>query len=98
MDHHISIVGPYVRAWPENDVEDHRGEDRHDKSDQNEGPARQRRENLADFLHLQVLRLSILLLRLIVVLARRGRVRLFIPLWLGGSRLDFRYILCHASS
>jgi hypothetical protein len=50
-----SIVGPYVRPWPENDVQDHRGEDRHDKPDQNEGPARQRRGKLVRFLHLAVL-------------------------------------------
>src|ERR1700686_2004861 len=65
MDHHIGIVGPYVRTWPENDVEDDCGEDRDDQSDHKEGPARQRRGKLIGFLHLRALRLLILWLRFI---------------------------------
>src|SRR3979490_553752 len=95
MDHHISIVGSHVRAWPENDVKAPRGEDRYHEPDHNEGPARERRGKLIDFLHLPVLRLSILLLRLIVVLACRSQVRFFVPRRLGGSRLEFGCILCH---
>jgi hypothetical protein len=98
MDHHISIGGPYVRVWPKNDVQHHRDEDRHDESDHNEGPARQRRGKLVCFLHLAVLRLSIPRFGLIVVVARRGRVWLFVPLRFGGPRLEFGYILCHAGS
>src|SRR4030088_1813821 len=93
MDHHISIVGSHVRAWPENDVQDHRGEDRYHEPDHNEGPARERRGTLIDFLHLPVLRLSILLLRLIVVLACRSQVRFFVPLRLGGARVAVGVIL-----
>jgi hypothetical protein len=63
MDHHISISRPYVRVRPKNDVQDHRGEDRYDESDHNEGPARQRLGKFIDFLHLAVLRLAILCLR-----------------------------------
>jgi hypothetical protein len=98
MDHHISIGGPYVRVWPENDVQHHCGEDRHDESDHNEGPARQGRGKLICFLHLAVRRLAILLLRWTVALARRGRHWPFVPLRLGGSRLEFGNILCHAGS
>src|SRR5258708_10858674 len=94
MDHHICIGGPYVRSWFENDGEDHRGEDRHEEPDQNQGPARERQGRLGNFLLLPILRLYNLQLRLIVVLGRRGQVRLFVPLRLGGSPLVFRCILC----
>src|SRR5258707_14265978 len=95
MDHHIPIVGPHVRAWPENDVQDPCDADRHDETDQNERPARQRGGKPIAVLDLPVLRRSNLLLRLIVVLARRGRVRLFVWLRLGGSPLEFGYVLFH---
>src|ERR1700692_3529731 len=98
MDHHISIAGPDVRARPENDEEDHRCEGRHEESDQNQGPARPRRGKLIDFLPFPLTRQSILGSRLIVVPTRRGEVRLFVPLRLGGSRLEFGYILCHTAS
>ncbi len=95
MDHHIRIVGPHVRAWPENDVQDPCDADRHDETDQNERPARQRGGKPIAVLDLPVLRRSNLLLRLIVVLARRGRVRLFVWLRLGGSPLEFGYVRFH---
>src|ERR1700754_642879 len=96
MDHHISIICPYVRARPENDVQHRRREDHHDQPGQKQGPARQRRSKLIGFLHLVLRLFSILLLRWIVVPGCRDRVRRFVPVRAGGPRLEFGYIPCHA--
>jgi hypothetical protein len=96
MNGYIGIVGPYLRARPENNEEDHRSKNRYEESDQNEGPARPRRGKLIEAI--PVLRRSIPLSRLTIVLARRRKVRIFVRLRLGGSRLEFGYIVCHADS
>src|SRR5260370_37312602 len=85
MYHHIRVDGHSVLTWTENDVQVLIYADRHDETDQNERPARQRGGKPVAVLDLPVLRRSNLLLRLIVVLARRGRGRLFVWLRLRGA-------------
>jgi hypothetical protein len=96
VDHHISIAGPDVGARPENHEQSHGREKRHEESDQNQGRAWQRRRKLIEAF--PVLRRLIPLSRLTIVVTRRRKVRLFAWLRLGGSRLEFGYIVCHAVS
>jgi hypothetical protein len=96
VDRHISIAGPDVRARSENGEQNHNCESHHEEPGQNQGPARPRRGKFVEFL--PVMQCSIPLLKLTVVRGRRHKVRLFVPLRLGGAYLKLGYIVCHADS